>query len=251
MLEAVDHGVGRILQAVARVGLTDNTIVIFTNDNGGEWLSNNGPLFNRKWTVWEGGIRVPAIVKWPGRIRAGRVSDQAAITFDWSSSILAAAGVDVPSNYEGMNLFPILEGRVPKQERGSSLPIPLPCNRLSKPQKIDASACDPVDDVLDRIRSEIESRHWRHDDGAHFGDAGHARPGFFRDQSACGNIPGVEGHLPETIKAACRHVTQIDRRRAEPADSPGEFPKLHKVGEVILWGIPGIVRKSGHEQAFL
>lgn len=117
MLEAVDGGVGRIMQTVARLGLTDNTIIIFTNDNGGEWLSNNGPLFNRKWTVWEGGIRVPAIVKWPGRIRAGRTSDQAAITFDWSASILAAAEVDVPSSYEGMNLFPILEGREPKQER--------------------------------------------------------------------------------------------------------------------------------------
>jgi arylsulfatase A-like enzyme len=117
MLEAVDNGVGRIVQAVARLGLTDNTIVIFTNDNGGEWLSNNDPLFNRKWTVWEGGIRVPAIVKWPGRIRAGRVSDQPAITFDWSASILAAAGADIPASYEGLDLFPILEGRAPRQER--------------------------------------------------------------------------------------------------------------------------------------
>ena len=106
MLEAVDSGVGRILQTVARLGLTDNTIVIFTNDNGGEWLSNGGPLFNRKWTVWEGGIRVPAIVKWPGRIRAGSVSDQPAITFDWSASILAAAGVTVPTSYEGINMLP-------------------------------------------------------------------------------------------------------------------------------------------------
>ena len=101
MLEAVDSGVGRILQTVARLGLTDNTIVIFTNDNGGEWLSNGGPLFNRKWTVWEGGIRVPAIVKWPGRIRAGSVSDQPAITFDWSASILAAAGVDGSGELRG------------------------------------------------------------------------------------------------------------------------------------------------------
>ncbi len=117
MLEAVDSGVGRILQTVARLGLTENTIVIFTNDNGGEWLSNGGPLFNRKWTVWEGGIRVPAIVKWPGRIRAGSVSDQPAITFDWSASILAAAGVPVPASYEGINILPILEGRATKQER--------------------------------------------------------------------------------------------------------------------------------------
>jgi arylsulfatase A-like enzyme len=117
MVEAVDEGVGRILQTVARLGLTNDTIVIFTNDNGGEWLSNGGPLFNRKWTVWEGGIRVPALVKWPGRIPAGTISDQPAITFDWSASIVAAAGAEVPSSYEGLNLFPILEGRAPKAER--------------------------------------------------------------------------------------------------------------------------------------
>lgn len=84
--------------------------------------SNSGPLFSRKWTVWEGGIRVPAIVKWPGRIRAGSVSDQPAITFDWSASILAAAGVPVPVSYEGINLFPILEGRAPKQDRRAPRP---------------------------------------------------------------------------------------------------------------------------------
>ena len=102
MVEAADSGVGKILQTVERLGLTNNTIVIFTNDNGGEWLSNGGPLFNRKWTVWEGGIRVPAIVKWPGKIRAGTVSDQPAITFDWSASIIAAAGATVPPQYEGI-----------------------------------------------------------------------------------------------------------------------------------------------------
>ena len=117
MVEAADSGVGKILQAVERLGLTSNTIVIFTNDNGGEWLSNGGPLFNRKWTVWEGGIRVPAIVKWPGRIRAGTVSDQPAITFDWSASIVAAAGATVPTQYEGIDVLPILEGRAPKVER--------------------------------------------------------------------------------------------------------------------------------------
>jgi arylsulfatase A-like enzyme len=117
MVEAADQGVGEMLQAVERLGLTDNTLVIFTNDNGGEWLSNPGPLFNRKWTVWEGGIRVPAIVKWPGRIAAGSVSDQPAITFDWSASIVAAAGGTVPAGYEGIDVLPILEGRAPKVSR--------------------------------------------------------------------------------------------------------------------------------------
>ena len=117
MVEAADSGVGQILQAITRLGLTDNTIVIFTNDNGGEWLSNGGPLFNRKWTVWEGGVRVPAIVKWPGKIRAGSVSDQPVITFDWSASIIAAAGATVPPQYEGIDVFPILEGHAAKVER--------------------------------------------------------------------------------------------------------------------------------------
>ena len=72
MVERVDRGVGEILQTLDRLGLASNTIVIFTNDNGGEWLSNNGPFFNRKWTVWEGGIRVPALIRWPGRIPPAR-----------------------------------------------------------------------------------------------------------------------------------------------------------------------------------
>jgi arylsulfatase A-like enzyme len=63
MIEHADRGM--ILQTLNRLGLARNTLVIFTNDNGGEWLSRNAPLFNRKGTVWEGGIRVPAIVRCP------------------------------------------------------------------------------------------------------------------------------------------------------------------------------------------
>jgi arylsulfatase A-like enzyme len=117
MVEAVDRGVGRILAALDRLGLAANTIVIFTNDNGGEWLSSNRPLFNRKWTVWEGGIRVPALIRWPGRLPTGRTSDQVGITMDLSASIVAAAGLPVPAQYEGINLFPVLEGRAPEVER--------------------------------------------------------------------------------------------------------------------------------------
>jgi arylsulfatase A-like enzyme len=119
MMERADQGVGEILRALDRLKLAGNTIVIFTNDNGGEWLSRNAPLFNRKWTLWEGGIRVPAIVRWPGRIPAGRVSPQVGITMDLTASILAAAGAAVPADarLEGMNIFPILEGRAPVVER--------------------------------------------------------------------------------------------------------------------------------------
>jgi arylsulfatase A len=119
MLERADQGVGRILAALDRSGLRRNTIVIFTNDNGGEWLSRNAPLFHHKGSVWEGGIRVPAIIRWPGRIPAGRVSGQVGITMDLTVSILAATGTSVPAEarLEGINLLPVLEGRAPKIER--------------------------------------------------------------------------------------------------------------------------------------
>lgn len=119
MVERMDRGVGAILAALERKGIARNTMVIFTNDNGGEWLSNNTPLFNRKWTTWEGGIRVPAIVRWPGRIPAGTVTPQVGITMDLSASILAAARVRVPAEarLDGMNLLPILERKAPVASR--------------------------------------------------------------------------------------------------------------------------------------
>jgi arylsulfatase A-like enzyme len=119
MLERADQGVGQILQTLARLGLERNTLVIFTNDNGGEWLSRNTPLFNRKGTLWEGGIRVPAIFRWPGRLPAGRLSAQPAIFMDLTASILAATRTPVPADarLEGIDLLPILEGRSPQVER--------------------------------------------------------------------------------------------------------------------------------------
>lgn len=119
MLERVDQGVGRILETVDELGLRENTIVIFTNDNGGEWLSRNTPLFHHKGTVWEGGIRVPAIIRWPGRIPAGSVSDQVGITMDLTASILAVTSTSVPpeAGLEGINLLPVLEGRAPEIDR--------------------------------------------------------------------------------------------------------------------------------------
>ncbi len=119
MVERVDYSVGLILQTLEQQGLSANTIVIFTNDNGGEWLADGGPLFNRKTTVWEGGIRVPALIRWPGHIPAGTVSAQVGITMDLTASFLAVAGAEVKAEapLEGINLFPILEGRAPEVER--------------------------------------------------------------------------------------------------------------------------------------
>lgn len=119
MLEHADRGVGRILAAIDRLGLRERTLVIFTNDNGGEWLSRNTPLFHYKESVWEGGIRVPALMRWPRRLPAGRVSRQVGITMDLTATILAATGTPVPADaqLEGIDLMPVLSGRTPEIER--------------------------------------------------------------------------------------------------------------------------------------
>ena len=113
MLESADRGVGVILSTLDRLNLSANTLVILTSDNGGEWLSRNAPLFHRKFTLWEGGIRVPALLRWPARLPAGIVSNQVGITMDLTASILAAAGVTAPPSHraEGIDLIPLLEGR--------------------------------------------------------------------------------------------------------------------------------------------
>jgi arylsulfatase A-like enzyme len=119
VMERVDRGVGDILQALQSRGLAQNTIVIFTNDNGGIGLSHSGPLFHRKFSAWEGGIRVPALLRWPGRFPRGTVSTQVGITMDLTASILAATATPVPSDVrlEGINLFPILQREAPQVER--------------------------------------------------------------------------------------------------------------------------------------
>jgi arylsulfatase A-like enzyme len=110
MLESMDAGVGRILAALDRLQLAENTLVIFTNDNGGERLSRNAPFFHHKATLWEGGIRVPCLMRWPRRIPAGTVSRQAAGTFDLTATILAVTGTPPPSTrpLDGLDLLPIV-----------------------------------------------------------------------------------------------------------------------------------------------
>jgi arylsulfatase A-like enzyme len=133
MLERADAGVGDILKALDARKLTANTLVIFTNDNGGEWLSNNAPLFHRKDTLWEGGIRVPAIFRWPARLPAGRTSAQVGITMDLTATILAATASKVPeaARLEGIDLLPLLAGG-PTVERTLFWRIQDPVSRFQR-----------------------------------------------------------------------------------------------------------------------
>ena len=130
MLERADAAIGRILSTIEEFGLRDNTLVIFTNDNGGEWLSRNEPLTNRKGTLWEGGLRVPCMFRWPGKLPQGKVSSQAAITMDLTATILAAANAKVSQDrpLEGIDLLPILMGRSRQIDRTFFWLSPFPGN---------------------------------------------------------------------------------------------------------------------------
>jgi len=131
IVERADRGVGQILAALERRGLTRNTLVIYTQDNGGEWLSRNTPLFNRKNSVWEGGIRVPAILRWPGKIPAGKTSSQVGIVMDLTATILAATNSPVPAEarLEGINLLPLLQPGAARAERTLFFRISGPARR--------------------------------------------------------------------------------------------------------------------------
>ena len=80
MVERLDLAIGRLLEALDHGAHSPHTLVIFTNGNGGERLSNNGPAFHQKMTLWEGGVRVPAIMRWPGHILPHSTTAQVAIT---------------------------------------------------------------------------------------------------------------------------------------------------------------------------
>jgi arylsulfatase A-like enzyme len=119
MMKSLDHGVGEVLKALAQAGLARNTLVIFTSDNGGERFSYHWPFTGQKFSLWEGGIRVPAIVRWPEVVPAGRISNQAAITMDWTATMLALGNAKADPAYplDGDDLLPVIRGSQATYER--------------------------------------------------------------------------------------------------------------------------------------
>ncbi|MBM3218147.1 MAG: twin-arginine translocation pathway signal protein [Candidatus Rokubacteria bacterium] len=111
MIRHMDEGIGRIVEALRGTGAEHNTLVVFTSDNGGERFSDTWPLVGKKMDLLEGGIRVPYIVRWPHRVRAGGVTTQHAITMDWTATFLDAAGVAPHPDYplDGTSLLNVLE----------------------------------------------------------------------------------------------------------------------------------------------
>jgi arylsulfatase A-like enzyme len=115
MQSAMDDAIGVVLGKIRALGQEENTLIFFFTDNGGPTANNssgNGPLRGFKAQTWEGGIRVPWLVQWKGRIPAGKVDDRPVIQLDILPTALAAAGVEAKPDWklDGVNLLPFLTG---------------------------------------------------------------------------------------------------------------------------------------------
>lgn len=127
MVESLDEGVGRIMKRLDELDLADNTIVVFTGDNGGLSVkegantpaTSNAPLKAGKGYLYEGGIREPLIIRWPATIQAGRVTAEPVITTDFFPTLLEAAGANFPTNrpLDGVTLLSLLRGAGPVARR--------------------------------------------------------------------------------------------------------------------------------------
>ncbi|MBS1810675.1 MAG: sulfatase [Acidobacteria bacterium] len=116
VVQEVDWSVGEILKTIKKQGLDKDTLVIFTSDNGpwlsyGEHAGSSGPLREGKGTAWEGGVRVPFIARWPGKIPAGRTTREPAMTIDLLPTIGRLANAELPKHkIDGLDIWPLLQG---------------------------------------------------------------------------------------------------------------------------------------------
>ena len=127
-IEEIDWSTGQVLDALEMLGLDSSTLVVFTSDNGpwieghlGDYGGSAAPLRGFKMSTWEGGLRVPGIFRWPGRIPPGQVSDGMASTLDLLPTFAGLAGAPLPSGrtLDGVDLWPWLEGRSERSPRQS------------------------------------------------------------------------------------------------------------------------------------
>ena len=119
MVEIMDQNVARVLAALKKAGKADNTIVVFTSDNGGERFSETWPFTGQKGEVLEGGIRVPLLLRWPAQIAAGGSTGQVMASMDFLPTLLAMAGGNATSagRFDGMDFSAQLLGKAAPVER--------------------------------------------------------------------------------------------------------------------------------------
>jgi arylsulfatase A len=141
VIETLDDAVGRVLAKLDELKLTEKTLVVFTSDNGGlhvpegphDRVTHNTPCRAGKGYLYEGGIRVPQIVRWPGRVPAGKEIDTPVVTTDWLPTLLEFVGEKPPSGLDGVSLSPLLAGKGRLEERALFWHLPHYTNQGGRP----------------------------------------------------------------------------------------------------------------------
>ncbi len=118
-IEHMDDGIGQVVKALKESGQYENTLIVFTSDNGGHLpsMANNGPTRDGKQSMYEGGLRVPTGIAWPGKIKPGTASDQVNLSMDLYPTLLEVAGVEIDHAIEGRSFLNTLLGQQPEEER--------------------------------------------------------------------------------------------------------------------------------------
>jgi arylsulfatase A len=141
VIETIDDTVGRLLAKLEALDLARNTIVVFTSDNGGlhvpegghRKITHNTPYRAGKGFVYEGGLRIPLIVRWPGNVAAGKTCDAPVINTDWVPTLMELAGLPAPPGLDGMSLAALLLGTGPAPKRSLFWHFPHYTNQGSRP----------------------------------------------------------------------------------------------------------------------
>ena len=129
MVSRLDRDIGRIVDLVDELGMAENTLVIFSSDNGPtsaggadpEFFDGNGPFRGIKFHLWEGGVRCPMIARWPGKIAAGSETDHISAHWDLLPTTAELTGADVPDGIDGVSFFPTLIGETDRQKQHDHL----------------------------------------------------------------------------------------------------------------------------------
>ena len=213
VIETLDDAVGLLLKKLDELKLADNTIVVFTSDNGGlhvpegphQKITHNTPYRAGKGFLYEGGIRVPLIVRWPGQVKAGQTLDVPVITTDWLPTLLELTGGKVPAGLDGVSLAGLLTGRGNSPERNLFWHLPHYTNQGSRPSGAIRAGRVEADRAL-RGR-----------------DVGAVRPGGRprRDR------PRVAASAHRPVAGSPRHLAAGGRAQGN-ASNPNFDPALHR-----------------------
>ena len=141
VIESLDYAVGGVLAHLEKLGLKENTLVIFTSDNGGlhvpegphEMVTHNAPFRAGKGYLYEGGLRIPLIVRWPGQIPAGLEEATPVTNTDWLPTLLDVAGIRIPADLDGITLSTLLRGRKIQSNRSFRWHFPHYNNQGGRP----------------------------------------------------------------------------------------------------------------------